>query len=80
MARSRLLTVRANQEAMERLALAAQIQGETMSEFVRRAVSERIRVVESSVEPEPVAQIVASDLCRHGLANCRICYPRTEQP
>ncbi len=84
MARNKQLKVRASEPAMDRLRAAAELQGETVSEFVRRAVSERIRVVESSIEPEPVAEnlaeaVVANGLCRHGLAHCRICYPRTEE-
>jgi hypothetical protein len=80
MARDRLLTVRASQRAMERLALASQLQGESMSEFVRKAVSERILTAESSIDVPESAMVLAGELaledseqCRHELSSCRIC-------
>lgn len=55
MEHEKLLTVRASRQWMERLRDASTLQGETMSGFIRRAVAERISVVEDSIGLAPRA-------------------------
>ncbi len=80
MEKEKLLTVRASRQWMERLHAAARMQGETMSGFVRRAVGERIQVVEDSVdEPRSRAEARAPMPEPDGLVG-RAVYQETVKP